>query len=93
MRAVWAVVVLICVMLMFLFPAGNGPFPAKYGPATPLRAKRAALLINISILVAAILTSACGAMLSFCRATASALPQPKAAQKPDLAVLGCVLLC
>jgi hypothetical protein len=40
-----------CVLLIFLFPANTGPFPVVHGPATALRAKHAADLILLWILL------------------------------------------
>ena len=54
--SVLAVVTVLCIGATFLFPVGSGPFSVTHGPATALRAKRAALLLAFSILVAALLT-------------------------------------
>jgi hypothetical protein len=95
MRIGWVGLALICVVLMFLFPVGSGSFSATHGPATALRAKKAAalLLLNLTILVAGILTVACGSILNLCDAPLAALPHPNAAQNSELPALTCVLLC
>jgi hypothetical protein len=46
-----AVACAFCVMLIFLFPAATGPFPVVHGPATTSRAKHAADLILLCILL------------------------------------------
>jgi hypothetical protein len=95
MRSGWVGVALMCIMLIFLFPAGNGPFAATHGPATALRAKQAAalLLLGLTILVAAILPVARGAILSLCHLPVAALPHPSATQNSVSAPLTCVWLC
>jgi len=93
MRTGLAGLALICVMAMFLFPLGNGPFPATHGPATAFRAKRAALLLSLTILVAAILIVACASLFSLFRVALATLPEASLAQSPKPPALTCVLLC
>jgi hypothetical protein len=84
---------LICVMVMFLFPVGSGPFSATHGPATAFRAKRAAVLSRLELLLAAILIVACGSILSLGQVALAALPGSNAARTSTLPALICVLLC
>ena len=84
---------LICVVLIFLFPVGQGPFSATHGPATALRAQRAALLLILTVILSAILIVAHGAILSLCHPTVGALPHPSAAQNSQFRALTSVLLC
>jgi len=44
-----SLVIAICVVSIFLFPATQGPYPAVHGPATTLRAARAFTQIEIGI--------------------------------------------
>ena len=93
MRTGLAGLALICVMSIFLFPVGSGPFSATHGPATAFRAKRAALLLSLTLLVAAILTVACASLFSLCHVALATLPDASAAQISKPPALTCVLLC
>ncbi len=93
MRVALAGVALISVVLIFFFPAGSGPFSARYGPATALRGKRAAFLLNVSIFLSSIFVLACGRFLSLCRLSMAALPDTNPATSSELPALSCVLLC
>jgi hypothetical protein len=84
---------LICVIVMFLFPAGAGPFSATHGPATAFRAKRVAFLSRLYLLVVAILTVACGSILSLCQVALVALPDSTTTRTSALLAFVCVLLC
>ncbi len=44
-----AVIAVLCVLLIFLFPSMHGPYSVVHGPATALLAARAALRLQISI--------------------------------------------
>jgi hypothetical protein len=44
-----AIVLLSSVLLLFLVPAGAGPFSAVHGPATALRANRAAQVFYLNL--------------------------------------------
>jgi hypothetical protein len=44
-----SLVIAICVVSIFLFPATQGPYPVVHGPATTLRAARAFTQIEIGI--------------------------------------------
>ncbi|MGO9405171.1 MAG: hypothetical protein ACLPVW_17040 [Terriglobales bacterium] len=48
-----ALVAVLCVLTIFLFPAMQGPYPVVNGPATALQAARAALRVQIAIVQAA----------------------------------------
>jgi hypothetical protein len=93
MRTGLAGVALICVMSIFLFPVGNGPFSATHGPATAFRAKRATVLLSLRLFVAAILTVACAWLFRLCPVALATLPDASAARVSKLPALTCVLLC
>jgi hypothetical protein len=40
----------VCVLLLFLFPLVQGPFQATHGPNTAFRARRALILLVLSII-------------------------------------------
>jgi hypothetical protein len=68
--AIKVLIVLVGVLAVFLFPASllPGPFSARYGPATALRANRAAKLIHLGMVrcwLEVFTFSATGADLSF----------------------------
>ena len=42
-------VVVLCILLLFLFPASAGPYPAVHGPATALQAARSCTQMQASI--------------------------------------------
>jgi len=44
-----AVVAVLCVLTIFLFPAMQGPYSVVHGPATALQAARAAARLRIAI--------------------------------------------
>jgi len=44
-----ALTVFVCASSIWLVPVGHGPFPAAYGPMSPLWARRAALRLLFSI--------------------------------------------
>jgi hypothetical protein len=48
-----AIIVLFSVLLVFFVPASVGPFSAVYGPATALRANRAAQVFYITLALSA----------------------------------------
>jgi hypothetical protein len=48
-----AIMVLFSVLLVFLVPAGAGPFSAVHGPATALRANRAAQVFYVALALSA----------------------------------------
>jgi hypothetical protein len=47
-----AIVVLICVLCLFFFPAARGPFSATHGPVTSGRSRLYAFVLNCSICLA-----------------------------------------
>lgn len=47
-----AVLVILCTLGIFFFPALSGPYPSVHGPVTALRALRAWLLLLIAFLLA-----------------------------------------
>ena len=49
-----ALLTILCVLLIFLFPVSQGPYSTTNGPVTALRAVRAAQLIYLCIAVAAL---------------------------------------
>lgn len=49
-----ALVAVLCVLTIFLFPAVQGPYPVVHGPATAFQASRSALLVQIAIVQAAL---------------------------------------
>ncbi len=49
-----AVVAVVCVLTIFLFPAMQGPYPVVHGPVTALQAARSALRVQIAIVQAAL---------------------------------------
>jgi hypothetical protein len=95
MRSGWIGVALICVMSIFLFPVGNGPFSATHGPATAFRAKQSAalLLLSLCILLVGILTVACRAIRSLCDVPVAALSLPSATPNSGASTVTRVLLC
>jgi hypothetical protein len=40
----------VCVLLLFLFPVVQGPFQATHGPNTAFRARRALIILVLSII-------------------------------------------
>ncbi len=44
----------ICVLALFFFPLVHGPFQATHGPTTALRAKRAFLILLLTIALVAL---------------------------------------
>jgi len=42
--------VAVCVLLLFLFPLVQGPFQATHGPNTAFRARRALIILVLSIM-------------------------------------------
>ena len=52
-----AVVIFIFLAVLCLVPAGHGPRPAVYGPATALRAYQASVLLKFAIASATVLTA------------------------------------
>jgi len=51
-RRLSSIVVLICALAIFLFPASTGPYSAVHGPVTALRALHAALAVFWSLTLA-----------------------------------------
>jgi hypothetical protein len=49
-----AVIAVVCVLTIFLFPAMQGPYPVVHGPVTALQAARSALRVQIAIVQAAL---------------------------------------
>jgi hypothetical protein len=49
-----AVLAVLCVLMVFLFPAVQGPYSAVHGPATALQAARAAVRLRVAIAQAAL---------------------------------------
>lgn len=56
-RYEFAVITIICVVSIFLFPLPVGPYPAVHGPATALQALHAAVKLRWLIAVAALASS------------------------------------
>jgi len=54
-----AVLAVLCILMIFLFPAAQGPYPVVHGPATALQAARAALRVRIGIVQAALNSFGC----------------------------------
>jgi hypothetical protein len=52
-----AILAVMCVLSVFMFPAAQGPFPVHAGPATVFRALRAYLLMLFGMMAAASLTA------------------------------------
>ncbi len=52
--AEWAVVAVFCVLTIFLFPAGQGPYSTVNGPVTALQAVRAAARLRLAIIQCAL---------------------------------------
>jgi hypothetical protein len=94
-----AVLAVVFVLLIFLFPGGRGPYPITHGPATALRALRAAVLMLLAMAVAAAMLAS---LLRRFFATAEGLPQrslahivcdPAAAGSESTAARTFILLC
>jgi len=49
-----AVLATLCVLMVFLFPAVQGPYSVVHGPATALQAARAAVRLRVAIAQAAL---------------------------------------
>jgi len=49
-----AVVAVVCVLTIFLFPAMQGPYPVVHGPVTVFQAARSALRVQVGIVQAAL---------------------------------------
>jgi hypothetical protein len=58
-----AVLTVICVLMIFLFPLMQGPYSALHGPVTALRAARAGVHLRLAI-VQASLSSLGGLLIS-----------------------------
>lgn len=58
-----AVLTVICVLMIFLFPLLQGPYSALHGPVTALRAARAGVHLRLAIVQAA-LSSLAGCLIS-----------------------------
>lgn len=56
-RYEFAVIAIICIVSIFLFPIPVGPYPAVHGPATALQALHAAVKLRWLIVVAALASS------------------------------------
>jgi hypothetical protein len=54
-----AVLAVLCILTIFLFPAAQGPYPVVHGPATALQAARAALRARLAIVQAALNSLGC----------------------------------
>ena len=52
-----AILAVLCVLSIFLFPAGHGPYPVIHGPVTALQAVRVAARLRLAILAAALALS------------------------------------
>lgn len=52
-----AVLAVLCVLTIFLFPAMQGPYSAVHGPVTALQAARAAARLRIAIMQSALQSS------------------------------------
>jgi hypothetical protein len=48
-----AIVTMLCIVGIFLFPVAIGPYPAVHGPGTALLAFRAAMKLRLAIALAA----------------------------------------
>lgn len=60
-----AIVAIVCVLSIFLFPAAAGSYSAVHGPVTALRAMRSSIRLRWAIAVAAF--SFFGIAAQFCR--------------------------
>ena len=49
-----AILVLLCVLALFLFPAMQGPYSAVHGPVTALQSARSAARLRVSIVRSAL---------------------------------------
>jgi len=47
-----AIVAVVCILGIFLFPAMSGPYPATHGPVTVLQSARSSAKLRLAILVA-----------------------------------------
>src|ERR1700744_6102615 len=65
-----ALLALVCVVTIFLFPSIQGPYPVVHGPVSALSASRAAARLRISIVQGAL------ALLTFCLASPLAVLTP-----------------
>ena len=52
-----AILAVLCVLSIFLFPAGHGPYSVIHGPVTALQAVRVAGRLRLAILAAALTLS------------------------------------
>ena len=52
-----AVLAVLCVLTIFLFPVAQGPYPAVHGPVTALQAARAAARLRIAMMHVALESS------------------------------------
>jgi hypothetical protein len=67
-------IVLVCLLAIFFFPGGQGPYSAVHGPVTALQAARAAARLRIDILQAALIyfrNCVASPLLMFCGITYS----------------------
>jgi hypothetical protein len=85
-----AVLALFCVLAIFLFPAGQGPYSVIHGPVTALLAARAALRVRISIVQAAMSSHSLTSPLAFLfRMPLTNSSAPSAAPPESAAILRC----
>lgn len=60
-----ALLVILCILGIFLFPAASGPYAAVHGPVTALRAVRAAARLRWAMALAALGMAGLGFWLSY----------------------------
>lgn len=88
----WAVLLVLCTLLLLLCPAASGPYSATHGPVTALRNLHLWVLVCVSLLVAA-------KALSFWRPFAVALVRGRISREDrtpachHVSPTGCVLRC
>ena len=84
-----AVLAVLCILTIFLFPALQGPYSAVHGPVTSLQSLRAARRFWSSIIQAALASYAQASLLIFSWMSFSNADSPSAATPACIAVLRC----
>ncbi len=82
-----AVLVILCTLGIFFFPALSGPYPSVHGPVTALRAMRAWMLLLVA------LTMAFASLRQFLATRLEALAAKTESPKTSLRELSSVLRC
>ena len=87
-----AVLAVLCVAVLFFFPATQGPYSAVNGPATAFQSARAAARVRVAIVQAALSLTG-NFQIPFLALSGSALIVWTAPQAPDWVDCSTILRC